>query len=305
MADALLDYAMKITLFVAPSLANAGYLHNALAIVQAKSGATTDVITFCQSAADIANLTDDTSVKRYLEAGGSGIYVLAVDELEDAESLVSEWADGYTVLIGDGFDEADILSFDFGEFKGVGAANFGTQANAKTFAAKERKCGYSGTIGNMFFAFGKILSAAKWSDHQYTSLPDTDNVDALAVAENKFNDRVSFGITSQQYGTRLALLAAGGQSILAPYILEEVQIMLQSEFMRYMAVNTPKYTITDAKLVEQDLQTRVLDRYIADGTISDGTITVTLAQDEFVGDGDIRVPRPRSWWRMNATIQAE
>lgn len=81
--------------------------------------------------------------------------------------------------------------------------------------------------------------------------------------------------------------------------------MLQSEWLRYSAVNNPAYSITGAKLVQQDLQSRVLDSYIKDGLIPSGSVLVDLADDDFVASAEINFPRPRAWWRIMATIQAE
>ncbi len=305
MSDALLDYFFKVSLSVATSLANTGYLHNALAIVKAKDGAQTNTITFVENATQASQFTNDEAVQHFMNASTQGIYLLAVEMLEDAEPLINNWTDGFTILIGDDFTELDISTLQLGGFKGVVAANFVSQAEAKTFAAKANHCAYNGDIRNMFYAFGKLLSDNTWNDQQAITLPVSDGVTTSALAESKFNDRVSFGLDSEQYGTRLAFLVAGGQAIRAPYVIEEIKINLQSEWLRYASVNKPNYTIVDAKLVQQDLQTRVMDQYINDGQIDYGTVTVDLAKDEFEASSQIDMQRPRAWWRIKATIQAE
>lgn len=305
MSDTVLDYFFKVSLSVAPAMANKGFLHNAIAIVKANSTADSNTPIFVQSAAELAEQTDDTTPVNFLTASSQGLYVLPVDDLDDAEPVIAEWTDGYTVLFGSGFSDTEILAFDKGGFNGVVGANFATQSNAKAFAAKKHQCGYSGDIKNMFFAFGKLLGGTTWKNQQALSLPVSDSVTTNSLAESKFNDRVSFGITSDQYATRLGLFCAGGEAITAPYVIEEIKIMLQSEWLRYSAVNNPAYSITGAKLVQQDLQSRVLDSYIKDGLIPSGSVLVDLADDDFVASAEINFPRPRAWWRIMATIQAE
>ena len=142
MSDALLDYFFKVSLSVATSLANTGYLHNALAIVKAKDGAQTNTITFVENATQASQFTNDEAVQHFMNASTQGIYLLAVEMLEDAEPLINNWTDGFTILIGDDFTELDISTLQLGGFKGVVAANFVSQAEAKTFAAKANHCAY-------------------------------------------------------------------------------------------------------------------------------------------------------------------
>lgn len=305
MSDTVLDYFFKVSLSVAPAMANKGFLHNAMAIVKSNSTSTSNTPTLIKSAAELAEQTDDTAPLDYLTANSQGLYVLPVASLDDAEPVVAEWADGFTVLFGNGFTDTEILAFDKGGFPGVLGANFATQSNAKVFAAKNHQCGYSGDIRNLFFAFGSLLGATTWKNQQALQMPTSDSVTTAGLAESKFNDRVSFGITSEQYATRLGLFCAGGQAIVAPYVIEEIKIMLQSEWLRYAAVNNPAYSITGAKLVQQDLQSRVLDSYIKDGLIPSGSLSVDLADDDFVAEANVTFPRPRAWWRILATIQAE
>lgn len=304
MADALLDYFFKVSLNVAPANASTGYLHKALAIVKAAENATKNVITQISSQSELATYTADTSAAAWFNAGGGSLYVLPVDTLSDAASVVSEWSDGFTVLIGNGFSESDALNFDVGNFKGVVAANFASQQNAKMFGGVENRCGYNGDIVNMFYAFGALLGDTEWKNQQALSLPTTDGVTTAALAESKFDDRVSFGLTSDQYGTRLAFLVCGGIAIVAPYVIEEIKIRLQSRWLQYAAVNNPGYTVTDAKLVQQDLQTAVLDKYIEQNLIDSGSVEIALADDDFVANANIAFPRPRAWWRILATLTA-
>lgn len=305
MSDRLLDYFFKVTLSVAPALANKGYLHNALIIVKANSVTATGEQVFVENAAQLAEYTDDKAPAEYLSASSQGAYILPVADLSEAEAVVSEWADGFTVLFGSDYTDTELNTFDKGEFKGVLGANFSVQANAKIFGAKKNHVGWNGDIRNMFFTFGSLLGGAEWRNQQALQLPYSDSVMTAGLAESKFNDRVSFGMTSDQYGTRLGLFCAGGEAITAPYVIEEIKIMMQSEWLRYAAVNNPEYTITGVKLAQQNLQTRVLDKYIQKGLIPSGTITMDLADDDFVANADVKFPRPRAWWRIFATVQAE
>jgi len=164
---------------------------------------------------------------------------------------------------------------------------------------------------NMMFAFGKLLSnPTDWKNQQYITMPFDDGVAVLGSAETNFDDKISFVISDDEFGTRLSLFAAGGKAIVAPYILRNLEIDLQSKGLQYVSANQPEYTLTQAALLEDELQ-KVIDGdgvengnpgYVGKGWLTSGTVRITLEQDNFVASGRIVVPTPRALWRINGTI---
>lgn len=165
---------------------------------------------------------------------------------------------------------------------------------------------------NMCFAFGKLLSnPTDWKNQQYITMPFNDGVETLGQAENLFDSKISFVISDDEFSTRLALLACGGKAIVAPYIIRNLEIDLQSKGLQYVSANQPAYSLTQASLLEDELQKVISGDgleggnpgYVGRGWITDGSVAVTLEQDNFVASGRIQVPTPRALWRINGTIQ--
>lgn len=202
-----------------------------------------------------------------------------------------------------------------GSFKGVIGVS-STDESFLTFqAAIENRCAFFTSVSNgaknMCFAFGKLLSnPTDWKNQQYITMPYDDGVATLGSAERLFDDKISFVISDDEFSTRLALLACGGKAIVAPYILRNLEIDLQSKGLQYVSANQPAYTLTQASLLEDELQ-KVIDGdglengnpgYVGKGWITEGTVRITLEQDNFVASGRINVPTPRALWRINGTI---
>lgn len=202
-----------------------------------------------------------------------------------------------------------------GDFGGVvGLASTSTSFCAEQ-AAFEKRCCFFTTVTNKskncFYAFGKLLSnPTDWKNQQYITMPLDDDVAILGNAESLFDDKVSFVISDDEFNTRLALFACGGKAIVSPYILRNLEIDLQSKGLQYVSANQPGYTLTQASLLEDELQ-KVIDGdglengnsgYVGRGWITEGTVRITLEEDNFVASGAINVPTPRALWRINGTI---
>lgn len=171
-------------------------------------------------------------------------------------------------------------------------------------AVIENRCAfyYDDTNGakNMFYAFGKLLSnASSWNNQQYITMPFDDLIDTLGEANSLFDDRISFVLADDEFGKRLGLFACGGKAIVAPYIIKNLRIDLQSAALSWISGNQPAYTIKEATLLENRLREDVIvEDYIETGLISDGTISITLEDDNFVATGDINVAEPKALWRV-------
>lgn len=190
-----------------------------------------------------------------------------------------------------------------GSFEGVtGVANDDAEECA-TQAAESNRCGFfvasANGAKNMFYAFGKLLSnASNWLNQQYISMPVDDAVDELGEANSLFDDRVSFVINDTEFSKRLAFFAAGGKAIVAPYILKNLRIDMQSRALQWISSNMPQYTLKEASLLETRLQEDVINSYISRNLIVSGSVSITLVEQNFVANGEIEVPEPKALWKV-------
>jgi hypothetical protein len=196
---------------------------------------------------------------------------------------------------------------DFGTFDGVVGIATEVANDAKTYAAIANVVGfYSVTANkakNLFYAFGKLLSnELNWNNQQYITMPYNDLITELGDAEDLFDSKASFVINDSQYGNKLGLLACGGKAIVAPYIIKNLEIDLQSAALTYISGNQPQYTKREAALLENALKD-VIQQYVDLNWIEQGTIAVELIEDNFVANGSINVAEPKALWRVFAEIR--
>lgn len=153
---------------------------------------------------------------------------------------------------------------------------------------------------NLMYAFGKLLSnASNWLNQQYITMPFDDGVDTLGDANSLFDDKVSFVLDDDEFGLRLALFAVGGKAIVAPYILKNLRVDMQSAALTWISGNQPQYTVKEAALLETRLQEDVINaQYINRNLITAGTVEISLVNDNFVANGEIDVAEPKALWRV-------
>ncbi len=191
---------------------------------------------------------------------------------------------------------------DFGTFDGVVGVSSTDDDFLEDQAVIRNRVAFHTTASNdaknMFYAFGKLLSnLLNWKNQQYIELPYEDDVDNRGDAVALFDDRISFCLTDDEFGNVLAFFGAGGKAIIAPYIERNLQVDMQSTFLQYVSGNQPQYTLTEAALIEKELQA-VVDSYIERGWLTDGIVEVSLVQDNFVIGGEINIAPPTGLWRM-------
>lgn len=189
-----------------------------------------------------------------------------------------------------------------GTFKGVvGISSDNNTFNATEAAKTNRVAFYAKSTNkakNMLYAFGKLLSnPLNWTNQQYIEMPFSDDVEILGDAEALFDDKISFVIEDGQYGNRLALFASGQAAIVAPYIKRNYEIDQQSKALQFMSGNQPAYTKVQAALLEDELL-KVRDDYVRRQWIENGTVSVLLEQENFVGSGYLDIAPPRALWRL-------
>ena len=202
---------------------------------------------------------------------------------------------------------------DLGSWRGV----IGVSSDDVDFLAEqatiENRVGFYATPAtgarNMFFAFGKMLSnSLNWTNQQYIQMPFPDDVDTLGEANNLFDQKISFVLADDEFGRRLGLFAAGGKAITAAYITRNLEIDLQSRALSYISGNQPAYTLTQAALLEDELQKVISGDaanpgYIGRGWIEAGVVEVKLEQQNFVASGYINISEPTAMWRIFGEIR--
>jgi len=304
----LLDYVMPVTAIEPAAAANTGFLKQVLAVVKPKSGVTPGTITLTTSQTAVAAITDNLDVQQLFAGGLSRVYVLAVAALDDiVTAMPGHESDFFTILISSDFVAADLADLDVGTFKGVIGFSTTDDAVAAAQAIIPNRVGWHTTSGskakNMFYAFGKLLAnQLSWRNQQYVVLPFADDVDTLGEADNLFDDRISFGLKDDEFGNRIGLFAAGGKAIVAPYITKNLTLDMQSAALTYISGNQPAYTPKEAALLESAMQ-KVIETYISADYITDGTVSVSLVEDNFVASASINMSEPKALWRVFAELR--
>lgn len=304
MKDVLLEYVMKVDAYAPLPSASTAYIRKVLCVVK-PNGETKDTITECTEASEIQALTD-AKVEKMLDAGMTSVLVLPVDDLTGLKTIL-EATDKkfFTILIDGAFDNSAVSAIDLGSFAGVVGWSTENKEEAKAFTIKASNVGFvdasANLSQNMYWAFGKLLSANNWKNQQYIEMPLASGIDTINKAELHFEDAVSFVLTSEEYGNRLALFASNRRAIVTPYVFEELQLKLQSKAVQYISLNQPNYTEAEASLLEDSLQA-VIDGYVEQGLLTHGSIVVKLTDENFVVSATIRVPEPKALWRIKAEM---
>lgn len=197
-----------------------------------------------------------------------------------------------------------------GTFDGVVGVQTQDQAIAAQIASVENQVAFltnpTNKGKNLCFAFGSLLAnQLNWTNQQYISMPSDDDIDTLGEANALFDEKISFVIHDDEFGNRLALFATGGKAIVAPYILKNLQVDLQSRALQWISANQPQYTLKEAALLENRLQEDVINnKYIELNWITDGIVEIKLIEDNFVASGFINVTEPKALWRVFSQMQA-
>jgi hypothetical protein len=239
----------------------------------------------------------------------AAIVVTAVNPGFSGNALVFTYTDNGTSTVGATVTGSGTLTggdgLNLGGFDGV----VGVSSTSKTVCAAQaivsnRVAFFTSSANkakNMFFAFGKLLSnVVNWNNQQYIEMPFNDGVSTLGDANDLFDSKVSFVLTDPlQYGNRLSLFAVGELAIIAPYIIKNLRIDLQSAALAWISGNQPQFTLTNASLLETRLQEDVINSYIqVRKWIEAGTIGISLVEDNFVATGNINIAQPKALWRV-------
>jgi hypothetical protein len=155
---------------------------------------------------------------------------------------------------------------------------------------------------SMFFAFGKLLAGATWRNQQYVEMPVDDGIDTIAEALNLYDARISFVLNSDQYENRLAFFANNRKAIVAPYLSELFQLMMQGWGVGYIALNQPAYTILQASLLEDYLAGEADKTFVQTNLIENISVEISLVENNFTASGNLQIAEPKALWRVNSVL---
>lgn len=302
MKDTLLEYVMSVDAYAPTPSASTAYIRKVLCVVKPLPDVES-TISECTEKSQVQALTT-SKCWRLLDAGMSSIYVLPTNDLDIADTIEQTNKKFYTILIDPAFD--DVSGFDYGSFNGVVGWSVEDREQSKNWGYRLNNSGWydlaTNEGQNMYWAFGKMLSANSWKNQQYIEMPYSSGISSINQAELMFEDSISFVLTSEEYSNRLALFASNRRAIVAPYVYEELTLKLQSKALQYISLNQPNYTESEASLLEDSLQA-VIDGYIEEGILTGGTINVALTDEQFVVKANIEIPEPKALWRIRATMK--
>lgn len=305
MKDVLLEYVMKVDAYAPTPSASTAYIRKVLCIVKPLSEGATGTITECTTKAEVQALTN-ANCHVLLEAGLPSVYVLPMNDLNIADIVEADNKKFFTILVDGAFTNEDLNGFDAGDFAGVVGWTVENREQAKSWGYGNSNVGFydldvNGSK-NMYYAFGKLLSANNWKNQQYIEMPFGSGISSINQAELMFEDSISFVLTSEEYKNRLALFASNRRAIVAPYVYEELTLKLQSKALQYISLNQPNYTEAEASLLEDALQ-GVVDGYVEQGILTHGKVVVSLTDEQFVAQASINIPEPKALWRIRATMK--
>ena len=193
-----------------------------------------------------------------------------------------------------------------GTWNGVVGVSSDDVAFLEAQAVITKRTAFFGSATNgaksMFFAFGKLLSSATWKNQQYVEMPVNDGIDTIAEALNLYNSRISFVLNSLQYNNRLAFFANNRKAIVAPYLSELFQIMMQGWGVGYIALNQPAYTILQASLLEDYLAGEADKTFVQTNLIESVNVQISLVENNFEASGKLEIAEPKALWRLNSVL---
>jgi len=133
-------------------------------------------------------------------------------------------------------------------------------------------------------------------------MPVNDGIDTLGEAMSLFDSKISFVLNSIQYGNRLALFTNNRKAIVAPYLSELFQIMMQGWGVGYIAENQPAYTILQASLLEDYLAGEADKTFVQTNLIESLSVQISLVENNFTASGNLQIAEPKALWRVNSVL---
>jgi len=245
-----------------------------------------------------AGVSTATQIKAALDASTAAMTLISVATTGTASTAQAAFAED---------NLEDGAQIEVGTWGGVVGVHSSDTALLAIQAVITKRTAFFGNgtnkAKNMFYAFGKLLSGRDWTNQQYIEMPFNDGIDTISEGENLFDDKISFVINSPEYGNRLALFTNNRKAIVAPYIFEWFSISMQGWGVQYIALNQPKYTLREASLLQDFLQEKAEERFVASEIVEELSVKISLAEDNFIANGDLVIAEPKALWRVSAKIQ--
>jgi len=260
---------------------------------------------------ELQYLTDEyADIQAAFDGGLSRVYLALVEDGADLPALIAGTeCDHFTVYGSLDFTPAE-LAIAFATWEGVKGWTTIDKVQGAIDAAQVNQCVF---IENTLiaedsrayfgiFAFANLLSSNSWRNQQYIPISPTlgNPVELLGDAEALFDDRLSFYLTDEEQGTRLAFFVAGGKSITTPYITREIQVVMQTDMLNFLAANQPMNIETNRRLLTQ-IGNNVIADYLDDGLLDpDGVnaIVITKSNEAFIVDGELETTEAEALWRV-------
>ena len=247
----------------------------------------------------IATVVDNVITVKAKEAGSAGNLITAI-YTNNGGTAGGAW----TGVVSGKLSGGDGLFL--GTWNGVVGVSSDDVAFLEAQAVITKRTAFFGNATNgaksMFFAFGKLLSSATWKNQQYVEMPVNDGIDTIAEALNLYNSRISFVLNSLQYNNRLAFFANNRKAIVAPYLSELFQIMMQGWGVGYIALNQPSYTILQASLLEDYLAGEADKTFVQTNLIESVSVQISLVENNFTASGNLQIAEPKALWRVNSVL---
>lgn len=247
----------------------------------------------------IATVVDNVITVKVKEGGSAGNLITAI-YTNNGGTAGGAW----TGLVSGKLSGGDGLFL--GTWNGVVGVSSDDVAFLEAQAVISKRTAFFGNATNgaksMFFAFGKLLSSATWKNQQYVEMPVNDGIDTIAEALNLYNSRISFVLNSIQYNNRLAFFTNNRKAIVAPYLSELFQIMMQGWGVGYIALNQPAYTILQASLLENYLAGEADKTFVQTNLIESVSVQISLVENNFTASGNLQIAEPKALWRVNSVL---
>lgn len=247
----------------------------------------------------IATAVNNVITVKAKEAGSAGNLITAV-YTNNGGTAGGAW----TGVVSGKLNGGDGLFL--GTWNGVVGVSSDDVAFLEAQAVITKRTAFFGNATNgaksMFFAFGKLLSSATWRNQQYVEMPVNDGIDTIAEALNLYNSRISFVLNSNQYNNRLAFFANNRKAIVAPYLSELFQLMMQGWGVGYIALNQPAYTILQASLLEDYLAGEADKTFVQTNLIESVSVQISLVENNFTASGSLQIAEPKALWRVNSVL---
>ena len=247
----------------------------------------------------IATVVDNVITVKAKEGGSAGNLITAI-YTNNGGTAGGAW----TGVVSGKLSGGDGLFL--GTWNGVVGVSSDDVAFLEAQAVITKRTAFFGNATNgaksMFFAFGKLLSSATWKNQQYVEMPVNDGIDTIAEALNLYNSKISFVLNSIQYGNRLAFFTNNRKAIVAPYLSELFQIMMQGWGVGYIALNQPAYTILQASLLENYLADEADKTFVQTNLIESVSVQISLVENNFTANGTLQIAEPKALWRLNSVL---